>query len=131
MHCAAGEQTEKNGKKMTATELLADVRTVKVGEVFTVMVEVVYEGAFDKPEQQWFGTYSNDQEEPEVLSVTVLFPKTQPFRDFKTYRNVHGSDTRKAFSGTSRVQSGNGNTSIYFEIPDAKRHESYQVAWTY
>lgn len=119
------------GKLTETWELTADVRDFSVGQEFSMLVEVTYWDAFDTAAKQWYSTYSNSQDEPENISVLLLFPENKPFRDTTRLAYPHGSNTGAAFQGNERVIPGDGNRSLYWEVFSAQQNEAYEVRWSF
>lgn len=112
-------------------ELTADVSRVPIGGEFEIIVEATYWNAFDSPEKQWYATYPNRQPGTETLSTLVLFPENKPFTTYSTLAYPHGSRTGEPFSGESRVAVAPDKLSLFWEIPNAQGHDTYELHWQF
>jgi hypothetical protein len=119
------------GKLNETWEVVADVRRVREGSEFEIVVQATYWNAFDTPETQWYATYPNNQAAPQTASILIMFPDGKPFKEYSLWSYPHGSSEGQRFKGTSTEIPGPGDLSLYWEVSNAQGNKTLEVRWTF
>lgn len=109
LRCLTHPYTTQLSENSDEGQIIADVRSVGVGEEFTIITEVTYWNAFRGKEGDDFTTYThNQQNTPENISLAIIFPDEHPFKSIDMLEQPPNANTmRKASSGTSWPSPGN------------------------
>jgi len=120
----------------TNWELTADLSDVPVGTDFTMVVEVTYYNAYERPEQWFYNTYSNKQRQDETLSALLIFPNDRVPKDIYIKTQPEHTDAEKNvvsvdFQGGTRIK-GPQNRSFYWQLSGAlPPNQAYELHWEY
>lgn len=90
-------------------QVIADVRSVKIGDVFTITTEVTYWNAFRGTTGDDFTTYTHNQADtPETISLAIIFPDERHFTMAQMLEQPPGASSERAVTiGTTWPSPGN------------------------
>jgi hypothetical protein len=102
LRCLTHPYTTQITARGDAGQIIADVRSVKIGESFTIITEVTYWNAFRGSQGDDFTTYTHNQTNtPEAISLAVIFPDQRPFMRMQMLEEPpNAANMRVATSGT-------------------------------
>jgi hypothetical protein len=109
-------------------EIIADVRSVPVGSEFTLATDVTYWNAFSVADKEDYTTYTHNQaDEPEEMSMIIVFPDAKPFKRIEVEETPPGSDTTREIEGGFP---GLGHQTFYWSYSKAAAGEwLYTTSW--
>jgi len=112
-------------------QVIADVRSVKIGEVFTIATEVTYWNAFRGSDGDDFTTYTHNQTDvSEAISLAIIFPDERHFNAVRMLEQPPGSSAeRTATIGTSWPSPG--NQTYYWAGTTAGGEWYFTAKWTW
>ena len=124
-------ETSFNSEDQFVGQVTADVSSVPLGSEFTLIVQATYWNAFSGVDGDDFSTYTHDQtDQPEAISMVVIFPSGKPFRSMTTLEQSPGQSDLHAFQ--SQGLSGPGNLSYYWSTTNKNPGRwFYKFQWTW
>ncbi len=135
VHCVTHSAIYQNSKTIegsTETDgwnVIADVSTVPVGSQFEIAVEATYWNAFIGEEGDDFTTHARKQEQPEDISIFLLYPQDRPMRDMLVMEYPPDGGAGSRFQGTMREWRGAEGLSYYWTTTNLRPGYYYKFSW--
>ncbi len=96
-------------------DLIIDVGSIPINSEFAIITELTYWDAFGGKTGDDFTTYShNQQDQPEDVSVVLIFPDAKPFTEISALEQPPGNSTMRIFEGVGQNFVGPRNQTYYW-----------------
>lgn len=137
VRCVTHSATYQNSKTIegsTETDgwnVIADVSTVPVGSEFEIAVDATYWNAFNGEAGEDFSTHARQQQDPEEVSMFLLFPKDKPMKDIFVTEYPPDGGAGSRFQGASREWRGAQGESYYWTTTNQRPGYYFKFTWTW
>jgi hypothetical protein len=131
LRCLTHPYTTQLSEKSDEGQVIADVRSVGVGEEFTIITEVTYWNAFRGAAGDDFTTYThNQQNTQESIALAIIFPDDQPFKSMQILEQPPQASTMRLASSGTPWQSP-GNETFYWATRTPGGEWFFTAKWTW
>jgi hypothetical protein len=129
MRCLTHPYTVQLSDKSDEGQIIADVRSLAVGEETTIINEITYWNAFRGEDGEDFTTYTHNQKNiPEQIALAIIFPEDHPFSSIQMFEQPPGAKQMRLVTSGSPSPSP-GNKTFYWATTTFEGEWYFTAKW--